>query len=146
MLIVFLAPMIFQLIKVPGLVGHIVAGIFVGPYALGVLQRGSTMELLGTVGLLFLVFIAGLEIDLNKSEKLKGRSIFFGLFSFFILQIWALVIGIYLLDFDLYSALLLGSIVGSHTLLAYPLAERIGITKNKAVTIKGISTFSMKEN
>ncbi|MGM0545491.1 MAG: cation:proton antiporter [Bacteroidota bacterium] len=135
MLIVFLAPMLFRLIKVPGLVGHIVAGIIVGPYALGVLQRGSTMELLGTVGLLFLMFIAGLEIDLNKFEKLKGRSIVFGLFSFFIPQIGALIVGIYLLDFDLYSALLLGSIVGSHTLLAYPVAERIGITKNKAITM-----------
>lgn len=135
MLIVFLAPMIFRLIKVPGLVGHIVAGIFVGPYALGVLQRGNTMELLGTVGLLFLMFIAGLEIDLNKFEKLKGRSIVFGLFSFFTPQIGALIVGIYLFDFSLYQALLLGSIVGSHTLLAYPVAERIGITKNKAITM-----------
>ena len=135
MLIVFLAPMVFRLMRVPGLVGHIVAGIIVGPHALGVLQRGSTMELLGTVGLLFLMFIAGLEIDLNKFEKLKGRSIVFGLFSFSIPLAGALAVGMYLLDFSLYSSLLLGSIVGSHTLLAYPIAERIGITKNKAITM-----------
>lgn len=133
MLIVFLAPIFFRLLKMPGLVGHLVAGIIVGPYALGVLQRGNTMELLGTVGLLFLMFIAGLEIDLNKFAKLKKRSITFGLFSFFIPQLGALLVGIYVLDFSLYSALLLGSIVGSHTLLAYPVAERIGITKNKAI-------------
>lgn len=135
MLIILLAPMVVQRLKIPGLVGTILAGTIVGPSVLGLLERDQTIILLGTVGLLYLMFMAGLSIDLNKFEKNRNKSLSFGLVSFLIPQLAALPVGMLLLDFSLASSLLLGSIVGSHTLLAYPIANRIGITKNTGVTM-----------
>lgn len=135
MLIILLAPLAFKKLKIPGLVGLILAGAVVGPSMLGLLERDDTINLLGTVGLLYLMFMAGLSIDLNRFEKLRNRSIGFGLTSFFIPQAGAVAVGLYLLDYSLATSLLLGSIVGSHTLLAYPIVERLGITKNIPVTM-----------
>lgn len=135
MLLILLAPILFKKIKVPGIVGIILAGTLVGPSILGFLERDSTIELLGTVGLLYLMFMAGLSIDLNRFEKLRNQSIGFGSISYIFPALGAYYAGIYLLDYSVESSLLLGAIVGSHTLLAYPIVERLGITKNTAVTM-----------
>jgi len=130
-----LAPILVRKIKVPGLVGIILAGTVVGPSILGLLERDSTIELLGTVGLLYLMFMAGLSIDLNRFEKLRNQSIGFGTISYIFPAVGAYFAGIHLLNYSVESSLLLGAIVGSHTLLAYPIIERLGITKNTAVTM-----------
>ncbi len=135
MLIIFSAPLLFRRYKIPGIIGLILFGAFVGPSALGLLDRDATIILLGTVGLIYLMFMAGLSIDLNEFKKMRGRSAVFGLFTFLLPQLLAFAVGLHLLNYSLESSLLLGSIVGSHTLLAYPLARRLGITKNKAVTM-----------
>ncbi len=135
MLIILLAPLIFKKLRIPGLVGIILSGTLVGPSVLGLLERDSTIELLGTVGLLYLMFMAGLSIDLNRFEKLRNRSIGFGTISYLFPAAGAYFMGIYVFDYSLSTSLLLGAIVGSHTLLAYPIAERLGITKNTAVTM-----------
>lgn len=134
MFIILITPIVFDKIRIPSIVGLILAGTIVGPSVLGLLERDETIILLGTVGLLYLMFMAGLSLDLNKFEKHRSRSLVFGLFSFFIPQLASIAIGIYLLDFSTSTSLLLGSIVGSHTLLAYPIAARLGITKNLAAT------------
>jgi Kef-type K+ transport system membrane component KefB/nucleotide-binding universal stress UspA family protein len=133
--IILLAPIVFTRLRVPPIVGLILFGAVVGPGLLGVLERDATIELLGMVGLLFLMFSAGLSMDLNQFEKQKDRSIIFGLLSFTIPQLMALAVGIYLLGYGVLPALLLGAIVGSHTLLAYPIAARLGITRNTSVTM-----------
>jgi Kef-type K+ transport system membrane component KefB/mannitol/fructose-specific phosphotransferase system IIA component (Ntr-type) len=135
MLIILLAPMIIKKLKIPGLVGLILAGTLVGPGVLGLIERDFTIELLGTVGLLYLMFMAGLSIDLNRFEKLREKSVGFGIMSFLFPQLAAIYVGTEFLDYSLATSLLLGSIVGSHTLLAYPIAERLGITKNTGVTM-----------
>lgn len=135
MLIILLAPILFKKLRIPGIVGLILAGTLVGPSILGLLERDSTIELLGTVGLLYLMFMAGLAIDLNRFEKLRNRSIGFGVVSYLLPAVGAYYLGIYLFDFSVATSLLLGAIVGSHTLLAYPIVERLGITKNTAVTM-----------
>src|SRR5690625_2655835 len=135
MLIILLAPLAFQKLKIPGMVGLILSGMVVGPSVLGLLERDMTIDLLGPDGPLYLMFMAGLSIDLNRFEKMRVHSIRFGSFSFLIPFFIALVAGVYLLDYSLSTSLLLGSVVGSHTLLAYPIAERIGITKNSGVTV-----------
>lgn len=135
MLIVLIAPLLFRLIKVPGLVGHIVAGIIVGPEAIGMLQRGTTMELLGTVGLLYLMFIAGLEIDLNGFKKNKSKSVVFGLSSYLLPQILGMFLFLWLMNYSWQTSILIGSVFASHTLLAYPIISRFGASKNEAVTI-----------
>lgn len=135
MLIILISPLIFRKLKVPGLVGIILSGTLVGPSVSGLLERDATIILLGTVGLLYLMFMAGLSIDLNQFNKLKNRSILFGVVSFGVPLGLSLLAGPQLLSYSIYTALLLGAIVGSHTLLAYPIANRLGITKNSAVTM-----------
>lgn len=135
MLIILLAPILFRKLKVPGIVGLILSGTLVGPSILGLLERDNTIELLGTVGLLYLMFMAGLSIDLNRFEKLRNQSIGFGLVSYLMPAVGAYYGGIHLLNYSIETSLLLGAIVGSHTLLAYPIVERLGITKNTAVTM-----------
>lgn len=129
------APLAFAKLRVPGLVGLILCGAVVGPSGLGLLERDATMVLLGTVGLLYLMFVAGLALDLNQFHQLRSRSLTFGLLSFFAPLLLAMAAGLFLLGYALSAALLLGLIVGSHTLLAYPAANRLGITKNIAVVI-----------
>lgn len=135
MLIILLAPMVFRRMKVPGIVGIILFGTIVGPSVTGLLERDATIILLGTVGLLYLMFMAGLSIDLNQFNRLRHRSIIFGIISFAFPMGLSVLIAPPLLGFTMPSALLLGAIVGSHTLLAYPIANRLGITKNTAVTM-----------
>lgn len=135
MCIVLLAPLLFRRMGIPGIVGLIVAGAVVGPNAIGLLQRGDTFELLGTVGLLYLMFMAGLSLDLNQFAQYRGRSLVFGVASFVFPMGLALAAGEWLLGFELYTSLLVGAVVGSHTLLAYPIAARLGLDKNVAVTM-----------
>ncbi len=135
MFIILVAPIVVNRIKIPGIVGLILFGTVVGPSALGLLERDNTMVLLGMVGLIYLMFMVGLSIDLNQFNKMKGKSLTFGLLSFTIPQMGSLFLAPLILGFSLEAALLLGSIVGSHTLLAYPIANRLGITKNESVTM-----------
>jgi Kef-type K+ transport system membrane component KefB/mannitol/fructose-specific phosphotransferase system IIA component (Ntr-type) len=133
MIIILIAPLVSQRLGVPGIIGLIVAGAVVGPHGAGLLDRDPTMVLLGTVGLLYLVFLAGLELDLHRFAQQKRHSVTFGLISFaFPMALATLVMP--MLGFSLSAALLMGSIIGSHTLLAYPIVSRLGLVKNTAVT------------
>src|SRR5665213_1062949 len=80
--IILFAPILLKKIKVPHIIGLIIAGVIVGPYALNLLRRDSSIVLFGTVGLLYIMFLAGLEIDLSEFKKNKGKIIFFGLVTF----------------------------------------------------------------
>jgi len=135
MTIILIAPLAMHRMRMPGLIGLIVAGAIVGPSAFHLLERDQTIELLGTVGLLYLMFMAGLSMDLNQFMREKTKSLSFGFLSFMIPQVAGILVGLHILDYSLLSSVLLGSIVGSHTLLAYPIAKRLGINKNPAVTM-----------
>lgn len=134
MIIFLVVPLILGRYRIPGIIGLIIVGAIIGPNALHVLQRGETIQLLGQVGLVYLMFVAGLEINLNQFFENKDRSITFGLFSFLIPQVLGTAVGVGLLGFSLPAALLFASIFSSHTLLAYPVVNRLGIAKNNAVT------------
>src|SRR5690554_5310866 len=100
MLIILLAPIFFKKLRVPGIVGIILSGTVVGPSVLGLLERDVTIELLGTVGLLYLMFMAGLSIDLNRFEKLRNKSVVFGVLSFMIPSLGAIYVGMNLLNYS----------------------------------------------
>ncbi len=134
MAIVLIAPLVFERFRVPGIIGLIVAGIVVGPYALGILERDSTMELLGAVGLLYIMFIAGLEIDLDQFARQRGHSIVFGALTFFIPLVSGTLMGYYALAMALPAAVLLASMFSSHTLVTYPIVSRLGLAKARSVT------------
>ncbi|MCT2536839.1 cation:proton antiporter [Aquibacillus koreensis] len=133
MVIFFLTPLLMKKLKIPGIIGPILAGVIIGPHGFHLLERDQTIVLLGTIGLLFIIFIAGLELDIDGFKKYRKRSILFGSLSFSIPLIFGTVVGI-IFDYSIAASILLGSILGSHTLLAYPIASRMGISKNKAVT------------
>jgi len=130
--IFLLGPVIFERLRVPGLIGLIFFGAVVGPNVLNLLARDFTFVLLGQVGLLYLVFLAGLELDLNRFNEFRSRSIAFGILSFGIPMVLGTAV-MPLAGFSLPAALLIGAIIGSHTLLAYPVVSRLGIIKNPAI-------------
>ncbi|BET68629.1 cation:proton antiporter [Opitutales bacterium ASA1] len=132
--LVLFVPMLCEQIRLPGLVGLIVAAMILGPYGTGVLERNTLVQYLGQAGLLFIVFVAGLEIDLARFAKYRNHSLVFGSISYLVPQVVGAVLGVFVLKFDLTQAILLGSMFGSHTLLAYPVASRLGITRTHPVT------------
>lgn len=135
MMAVLIAPVVSKRLHLPGLLGLICAGTLLGPSVSGLLARDRSIVLLGTIGLEYLMFMAGLSMDLVQFERVRGKSILFGLASFGIPCLLGLLGGLWLLDFSLYTSLLLGAIVGSHTLLAYPIVAHFGIVRNQAVTL-----------
>jgi len=133
MLVFLVVPIVFERIRVPGVIGLIVAGAAVGPHGFGLLERDATIVLLGTVGLLYLMLMVGLELDLNEFNRYRNRSIVFGTLSFAIPAAAGVALGV-ALGYPLSSAMLLASAFSSHTLLAFPIASRLGIVRNEAVT------------
>jgi Kef-type K+ transport system membrane component KefB len=133
--IILFAPILLNRIKIPQLIGLIVAGAVIGPNGINLLERDSSVVLFGTVGLLYIMFLAGLEIDMADFKKNSNKSIVFGLYTFLIPMILGTLSGLYLLDFSLLTSILLASMFASHTLLAYPIISKMGIVKNKAVNI-----------
>ena len=132
--LILLAPIVMGRWQLPGTIGLLLAGALLGPNALGVLARDQSFILFGTVGLLYIMFTAALEIDMVVLRRSKLHSIVFGLLTFAIPQSVGTVVGHYLLGFAWPAAILLGSLFASHTLLAYPIASRLGISRDTAVT------------
>ncbi len=129
-----IAPLVLERFRMPGIVGIILVGALVGPNALGLLERGETIVLLGQVGIVYLMFLAGLEIDLGEFTENRGESIGFGFVSFLLPQVVGTLVGHYALGLPWLTAALFASVFASHTLLAYPVASRLGIGDNRAVT------------
>jgi Kef-type K+ transport system membrane component KefB len=133
--IILFAPILLNRIKIPQLIGLIVAGAVIGPNGANFLERDSSVILFGTVGLLYIMFLAGLEIDMADFKKNRNKSIIFGMFTFLIPMTLGIISGYYILQFSLPTSILLASMFASHTLLAYPIISKMGIVKNKAVNI-----------
>ena len=133
LLVLLAAPLVARR-GVPSSVVLLAAGVALGPNALGVLDRDPTMVLLGTVGLLYIMFLAGLEIDLHEFVRHRRRSLVFGGLTFAVPLAVGLAVGRWGLGMGWPAAVLLGSVFASHTLLAYPAAARLGLQKENAVT------------
>ncbi|WP_035985142.1 cation:proton antiporter [Leptolyngbya sp. KIOST-1] len=133
MVVILATPLIFERFKLPGLIGPIVAGVVLGSSVLNVLERGQAIELLGNVGLLYIMFLSGLEINMNQFRRNRDRSFAFGVITFTIPQLAGTLIFHYLLGFDWIAAILIASMFASHTLVPYPIISRLGIMKNDAV-------------
>jgi len=133
--IILFAPILFNKIKVPHIIGLIIAGVIVGPYGLNLLNRDSSIVLFGTVGLLYIMFLAGLEIDLAEFKKNRKRIVVFGLLTFLFPLIFGTLASYYLLGFGFLSSLLLASMFSTHTLVSYPIASKYGVIRNQAVSM-----------
>jgi Kef-type K+ transport system membrane component KefB/nucleotide-binding universal stress UspA family protein len=133
--IILLVPPIFEKLKLPGLVGLLVAGVIFGGSGLGLLDsKSETMVLLADIGKIYLMFMAGLEIDLEQFRRTRNRSLGFGFATFAIPLIGGTIVGrIFGLGWN--SSILIGSLLASHTLLAYPIVKRLGVVNDEAVTV-----------
>ena len=134
MVVFLVAPLVLERNRLPGIVGIILVGTAIGPNGLGLLERGETIQLLGEVGLLYLLFVAGLEINMNQFVAYRDRSVVFGLLSFLIPQAVGTVVGIVAFDMSVAAASLFAAIFSSHTLLAYPVVNRLGIVGRESMT------------
>lgn len=135
LLIILFAPIILNKLKIPHLIGLIIAGAVIGPNGFNLMLRDMSIVLYGTVGLLYIMFLAGLEIDMADFKKNSQKSLVFGLLTFSIPMTLGIVVGYYFLEFSMITSVLLASMFASHTLLAYPIVSKLGVTKNRAVNI-----------
>ncbi|MDJ0694472.1 MAG: cation:proton antiporter [Mastigocoleus sp. MO_167.B18] len=135
LLVTLTVPPIFERFRLPGLVGLLASGVVLGPDGLGLLNTDSeTMKLLSDIGKIYLMFVAGLEIDLENFRKTKERSLGFGVATFTIPLIFGVILG-KTFNFDWNTSILIGSLLSSHTLLAFPIVSRLGVVENEGVTV-----------
>ena len=135
LLVVLTLPPIFERIRLPGLVGLLFAGVVLGSNGLGLLDaKSETMKLLSDIGKIYLMFVAGLEIDLEEFRKTKERSLGFGTATFLVPLLTGMAIA-RLFGIGWNAAVLIGSLLASHTLLGYPIVKRLGVVANEAVTV-----------
>ncbi len=135
LIIILFAPILLNKFKIPHLLGLIIAGAIIGPNGIYLMERDSSIILSGTAGLLYIMFLAGLEIDLADFKKNSGKSIIFGLYTFTIPMVMGILAGYYILEFTMPTSILLASMFASHTLIVYPIISKLGVVKNKAVNI-----------
>ncbi|HOY10044.1 MAG TPA: cation:proton antiporter [Candidatus Omnitrophota bacterium] len=131
--LVLFSPVFFRRIRLPGIVGLIVAGIVVGPHALGILQSTKSLQLFSTVGLIYIMFLAGLEINLNEFSRQKKNSFLLGALTFCIPMLAGTLGAKYFFPLSWPAALLLASMFASHTLIPFPITARLGINKERSV-------------
>ncbi len=135
LIIILSAPLLLNKLKIPPLLGLIIAGAIIGPNGFYLMERDSSIILSGTAGLLYIMFLAGLEIDMGDFKKNSKKSIVFGLYTFIIPMVLGTLAGLYILKFSVFTSVLLASMFASHTLIAYPLISKLGVAKNRAVNI-----------
>lgn len=135
LVIILFTPILLNKIKIPALLGLIIAGAVVGPFGFNLIERDSGIILSGTAGLLYIMFLAGLEIDLADFKKNSKKSLVFGLYTFIIPMVLGILVSLYILEFSMPTSILLASMFASHTLIAYPLVSKLGVAKNRAVNI-----------
>jgi Kef-type K+ transport system membrane component KefB len=135
LVIILFAPILLNKIKIPHILGLIIAGAIIGPNGINLLTRDSSIILSGTAGLLYIMFLAGLEIDLAEFKKNSMKSLLFGMYTFWIPMILGTLVGIYILKFTVATSVLLASMFASHTLIAYPILSKLDVIKNRAVNV-----------
>ncbi|HHT30520.1 MULTISPECIES: cation:proton antiporter [Petrimonas] len=134
--IVLLAPLLLKRFNVPSIIGLIVAGVIIGPFGLNLVDNNHQgVSMFSTIGLLYIMFIAGLELDLNEFISNKNKSLVFGLFTFILPLSVGFPVCYYLLGYDLSASFLTASMFATHTLVTYPIVSRMGVAKNQAVAI-----------
>jgi Kef-type K+ transport system membrane component KefB len=133
--IILLSPILLKRINIPSTVGLILSGVIIGPHSLNLLEKSSAVELFSTIGLLYIMFIAGLELDVNEFRKNRHKSILFGFLTFILPISIGFPVCRYLLNYDVNASFLTASMFATHTLVAYPIVSRMGVSKNQAVAI-----------
>ena len=135
LMIILFAPILLGRLRIPHIIGMILAGVAIGKYGFNILERDSSFELFGKVGIYYIMFLAGLEMDLENLKKNIGRALVFGALTFIIPFAIGMAVGMYVLNFSIGASLLLSCILASHTLVAYPIVGRYGLSSKASVSI-----------
>ena len=135
LIIILFAPIIMGKLRIPHIIGMVLAGMMIGKYGLNILERDSSFELFGKVGLLYIMFLAGLEMDLESVKKNSKRFLIFGLLTCFIPLFMTYIMAMWMLDYSPQASFLLGCIMASNTLIAYPIVGRYGLQRNSSVML-----------
>ena len=144
MIIILFAPIVMGKLRIPHIIGMVLAGVAVGRYGLNILVRDDSFELFGKVGLYYIMFLASLEMNIEGVRRNKGRFGVFGLLTFAVPFIMTYVACITVLHYSVLASLLLGCIMASNTLIAYPIVGRYGLQRKPSVTLSvGSSMISL---
>lgn len=133
--IILLSPIVLKKFKIPGIVGLILSGMMVGPHGFNLLAMDSSVILFGTIGLLYIMFLAGVELDLNEFRKSKFQSLLFGLLIFSISSSLGFMLGFYILHYSLLTSILIGAMCSTFTLVSYPIVSRLGLVSHKTMVL-----------
>ena len=134
MSIILITPLLSERVRLPGIIGIIIGGMLIGPHGFHLIEAGDRMVFLSTIGLVYLMFSAGLEVDINQFMRVRGRALVFGFFTFLMPQLMGMALG-KILGLEWLGVILLGSAFASHTLIAFPILTRLGVTRNEAVAV-----------
>ena len=144
LLIILLAPIIMGKLRIPHIIGMVLAGVLIGEHGLHILERDHSFELFGKVGLLYIMFLAGLEMDMESVKKNSKRILLFGFLTCLIPLLLTFFISSWLLGYSYTASFLLGCIMASNTLIAYPIISRYGLQRNPSVMLSvGASMLSI---
>ncbi len=133
--IILLSPILLRKLNIPGIIGLILAGMIIGPNGAHLLENNEAIKLFSTIGLLYIMFIAGIELDLNDFKANRNKSFLFGLLTFSIPLGIGFPVCFYLLNYNFSASLLTASMFATHTLVAYPIVSKFGLSKNPAVAV-----------
>lgn len=135
LLIILFAPILLSKLRIPHIIGMILAGIIIGEHGFNILARDSSFELFGKVGLYYIMFLAGLEMNMGDFKKNRSKAVILGLLAFVVPMIIGMFTNMLVLKYSLVTSILLASMYASHTLVAYPIVIRYGVSKHRSVSI-----------
>lgn len=139
MAVILITPMLSERFRIPGIVGIILGGMLIGPHGINLLTVEGPIEFLATAGLVYLMFSAGLEVDIRVFKRVRNRALIFGILTYMVPQLLGMGLG-RLLGLDWLGSILLGSAFSSHTLIAFPIVTRLGVARNEAVAVTAGAT------
>jgi Kef-type K+ transport system membrane component KefB len=144
LLIILFAPIVMSKLRIPHIIGMVLAGVMIGQYGFNILERDNSFELFGRVGLYYIMFLAGLEMDIEGVKKHTRRFLIFGLLTCFVPLILTYIMAMTILDYSPAASFLLGCIMASNTLIAYPIIGRYGLQRHPSVGLSvGSSMISL---
>lgn len=141
LLVILFSPLLLNRLRVPPLVGLVLAGMCLGPYGFNVLSNDDSFRLFGNVGLLYIIFMTGISIDLNDLRKNRVKGGVFGVYTFVVAMTLGVFTSFYLLNLNLTTSLLLAGMYASHTLVAYPVINRFGLAGRRSVKIAVVGSI-----
>ncbi|WP_294628231.1 cation:proton antiporter [uncultured Bacteroides sp.] len=135
LLIILFAPILLNKLRIPHIIGMILAGLAVGEHGFNILARDSSFELFGKVGLYYIMFLAGLEMNMGDFKETRSKALVLGVLAFLVPIGIGFVANVSYLKYGVITSILLASMYASHTLVAYPIVTRFGVSRHRSVSI-----------